>query len=42
MAAASPTAVEPIFVESSGRFGGHQYVIDNPEMVDAFFTGHLS
>lgn len=42
MAAASPTTVEPLFVETSGRFGGYQYVIDNPEMLDAFFTGNLS
>jgi dienelactone hydrolase len=42
MVAASPTTVEPIFVETSGRFGGYQYLIDNPEMVDAFFTGQFS
>jgi dipeptidyl aminopeptidase/acylaminoacyl peptidase len=41
MVAASPTSVDPIFVKTNGRFGGYQYVIDNPEMVDAFFSGHL-
>ena len=41
MVDASPTPVEPLFVESSGRFGGYQYVIDNPDVVEAFFTSHL-
>ena len=42
MVAASPTTVEPIYVETSGRFGGFQYVIDHPETLDAFFSQHLS
>lgn len=42
MASASPTPVEPIFVDTHGRFGGYQYVIDNPQVLDAFFAGHLS
>lgn len=42
MVSASPTKVEPIFVESNGRFGGYQFVIDNPDTVDAFFSGHLA
>jgi len=42
MVAASPTTVDPIFVETNGRFGGYQYVIDNPAMLDDFFSGHLS
>jgi hypothetical protein len=41
MVDASPTTVEPLFVESAGRFGGYQYVIDHPEVVEAFFTSHL-
>lgn len=42
MAAASPTTVEPIFVETNGRFGGYQYIIDNPDTLDAFFSRHFS
>ena len=42
MVAASPSQVEPLFVESTGRFGGYQYVIDNPEVVETFFTTHLA
>jgi hypothetical protein len=41
MVTASPTPVEPLFVESSGRFGGYQYVIDHPELVETFFSEHL-
>lgn len=42
MAASSPSPVEPLFVESTGRFGGYQYVIDNPELVESFFASHLT
>ena len=42
MVAASPSPVEPLFVESTGHFGGYQYVIDNPEVVEGFFTSHLA
>lgn len=41
MAAATPNASEPVLVESVGRFGGFQYVIDNPEVVDAFFQEQI-
>jgi hypothetical protein len=41
MVAASPTAVDPIFVDTKGRFGGYQYIIDNPDAVDAFFSGYI-
>ena len=42
MVAASPSPVEPLFVESTGRFGGYQSVIDNPEVVETFFTAYLA
>ena len=42
MVAASPTTVEPIYVESNGHFGGYQYVIDHPETLDAFFSRQLA
>ncbi len=41
MVNASPTTVEPLFVDSSGRFGGYQYLIDNPELIEEFFVNHL-
>jgi dipeptidyl aminopeptidase/acylaminoacyl peptidase len=41
MAAATPLTIEPIFVESNGRFGGYQYVIDHPEIVAAFFRNQI-
>lgn len=42
MVAASPTTVEPIYVETSGHFGGYQYAIDHPEALDAFFSAHFA
>jgi dipeptidyl aminopeptidase/acylaminoacyl peptidase len=36
MVAKTPNAVEPIFVETKGRFGGYQFVITNPEIIDEF------
>ncbi len=42
MVLATPNAVQPLFVESVGRFGGYQYVIDNPNVIDAFFREQLS
>jgi dienelactone hydrolase len=41
MAAVTPGAVEPLFVESNGRFGGYQYIVDNPGVCLAFFQAHL-
>lgn len=41
MAAATPLTIEPLFVESNGRFGGYQYVVDHPEVVAAFFREHI-
>jgi len=41
MVAASPSAVDPIFVDTEGRFGGYQYIIDNPDAADAFFSGYM-
>ena len=41
MAAATPLSIEPIFVESNGRFGGYKYVIDHPEVVAAFFRNQI-
>ncbi len=36
MVARTPNAAEPIFIETDGRFGGYQFVIANPEIVDEF------
>jgi pimeloyl-ACP methyl ester carboxylesterase len=41
MAAVTPGAVEPLFVETDGRFGGYQYVVDNPGVCLSFFQTHL-
>lgn len=41
MAAATPNASKPILVESVGRFGGYQYVIDNPEVIETFFQEQI-
>jgi pimeloyl-ACP methyl ester carboxylesterase len=42
MAAATPRAEEPLLIDSSDRFGGYQYIIKHPEVVDAFFSKHMS
>ena len=41
MAKATPTAQELLFVKSSHRFEGYQYLIDNPGPASAFFRQHL-
>lgn len=41
MAAVTPHAEGPLFVESTHRFGGYQYLIDNPKVATAFFEQHL-
>jgi dienelactone hydrolase len=41
MAAASPQARGPLLVETTGRFEGFQYVLDNPKILSAFFEQHL-
>lgn len=41
MAAASPQARGPLFVETVNRYGGYQYVLDNPKILSAFFEQHL-
>lgn len=41
IAAATPRAEGPLFVESTHRFGGYQYVIDNPKIATAFFEQHF-
>lgn len=41
MAAATPEAVGPLFVETTGRFAGYQYLIDNPKIATSFFEQHL-
>jgi pimeloyl-ACP methyl ester carboxylesterase len=42
MAAVTPGAVEPLFVESEGRFDGYRYVVENPAVCLAFFQRHLA
>jgi dipeptidyl aminopeptidase/acylaminoacyl peptidase len=41
MAGAVPQARGPLFVDTTHRFGGYQYIIDNPKIVTAFFEQHL-
>ncbi len=41
MAAATPEARGPLFVEANDRFAGYQYLIDNPKIATSFFEQHL-
>lgn len=41
MAAVTVNATEPIFVESSHRYDGYQYAVENPKLLAAFFEQHL-
>lgn len=41
MAAATPNVSGPLLVESSDRYGGYQFIIDNPAIATAFFEQHL-
>jgi len=42
MAALTPEARGPLFVESTHRYGGYQYLIENPAVAAAFFEQHFS
>jgi len=41
IAEAAPNARGPLFVDSTDRFGGYQYLIDNPKVVTSFFEQEL-
>ncbi len=41
MTAVTPNAVEPLLVETTERFGGYQYVVDNPQVVLDFFNDNM-
>lgn len=41
MTAVTPQADQPLLVESTDRFGGYQYVVDNPHIVLDFFNENL-
>ncbi|MCA9946979.1 MAG: hypothetical protein KC449_26040 [Anaerolineales bacterium] len=41
MAAATPNVSGPLLVESTDRYGGYQFLIDNPAIATAFFEQHL-
>ena len=41
MAAATPNVSGPLLVESSDRYSGYQFIINNPAIVTAFFEQHL-
>jgi uncharacterized protein len=41
MAAATVNAHGPLLVETSHRFGGYQYAVDNPKIIAAFFEEHF-
>lgn len=42
MAAQTPNAVTPLFVDSNHRYGGFLHVIDNPQVVIDFFKPYLA
>ena len=42
MAQATHASIEPLYVDSIGHYGGFQYVIDNPHLVDQFFRKHIA
>ncbi len=41
MSAAAPNSRGPLYVNSTHRYGGYQYLIDNPKIASAFFEQHL-
>jgi dipeptidyl aminopeptidase/acylaminoacyl peptidase len=41
MAAATPLSIKPLFVNTNGRYGGYQYIIDHPEVAAAFFREQI-
>ena len=41
MAAITPNVTDFLIVDTDGRFGGYQYVIDNPHIVDDFFRANI-
>ena len=41
MAAATPNAEAPVIAQTSGRFGGYRYLIDNPQLALSFFNDTL-
>lgn len=41
MAAVTPNAVDPLYVEASHRYAGYQYVTDHPQALCAFLERHL-
>ncbi|MCA9961196.1 MAG: alpha/beta fold hydrolase [Anaerolineales bacterium] len=41
IAAVTPEARGPLFVEALHRFGGYQYLVDNPKIATSFFEQHL-
>lgn len=41
MAAATPNPSGPLYVESTHRFDGYQYLLNNPQIATAFFEQHL-
>lgn len=41
IAAATPEARGPLYVEATSRYEGYQYLIDNPKIATSFFERHL-
>jgi dienelactone hydrolase len=41
MAASTPQASGPLFVDATHRYDGYQYLINNPKIATAFFEQHL-
>lgn len=42
MAHHTPNAVRPLYIETNNCFNGYQYVVDNPDILDAFFREQMS
>ncbi len=38
----TPNAIRPLYVETNGCYGGYQYVVDNPEILNTFFREQMA
>jgi pimeloyl-ACP methyl ester carboxylesterase len=41
MVQSTPNAVRPQFVDTTGRYGGYQFVLDHPEIISSFFLEQM-
>jgi dipeptidyl aminopeptidase/acylaminoacyl peptidase len=42
MVALTPEAVQPLYIETKGHFGAFHYIVDNPDVVDTFFSQNIT